>query len=180
LALGGWADILKWAFYAALALATAWLLWKHRGQLIQAIADLLRELRELLARLLGGGRSAADGLGTDERSSGSGPRHRAFAEFQDPFATGTYQRLPPDELVRYTFEAFEAWARDRGHSRTLDQTPHELVQRSIARQTPMYTEARRMAELYSEAAYGAGGISHEAAGGLREVWKLMRAAQNSA
>jgi hypothetical protein len=162
-------------FYAVLALAAAILLWKHRGQLAQVVSDLLREILELFARLLGGRRSAATAGGPDEPSATAG-RRRSFAEFQDPFATGTYLQVPPDELVRYTFEAFEAWARDGGHPRTPDQTPHELVQFAVTPQTPLHAEARRLAQLYCQSAYGSGGVSRDAANGLQGIWKLMHQA----
>ena len=51
------------------------------------------------------------------------PMWRRFADFSDPFAAGTAGRYPPEELVRYTFEALEAWARDNGQPRLPEQTP---------------------------------------------------------
>jgi len=172
----GLAGMVKLVFYLVGLLVIAYLLWKHRRPLIQAAVDILGEFRALLARLFGrpGDRPAVTtGTPADEDA----PRLPGFSEFRDPFVSGRHQRLSPDELVCYTFEAFEAWARDRGCPRTPDRTPRELVQMAVAPQTPMHDEARRMVGLYNELAYARGTISREAAQGLQVMWKLMRSTQ---
>jgi hypothetical protein len=83
------------------------------------------------------------------------------------------------ELVKYTFEAFEAWAGDRGCERTPDRTPSELIAQAIPAESPMFGEARRMARLYGEAAYGSRRVSPESAEELREFWQMMRASAGS-
>jgi hypothetical protein len=162
---------LKLLFYAILALAIGMFAWRHRAALLQAAADLLRELRAFFARLLGGRTAPVE---AEAETAALGPRRRTFGEFTDPFATGRDRQLPPVELVRYTFEAFEAWAGDRGQPRTPDQTPQELVHRALAPQTPMYAEARQMAQLYGQAAYASASISREAASKLSSLWHMMR------
>ena len=174
LSLGGLPNLLKWAFYIAAGLFIAFLIWKNRKEIFQAVADILRQLREVFAALFGRGRLEATD-DTDDQSPAAGARHRPFSEFQDPFTSGWHRKVPPDELVRYTFEAFEAWARDRGCPRSLDQTPYELIRRAVPPEEPMYAEARSMVRLYNEAAYATGTISPESADGLREIWSLMRA-----
>ena len=109
----GLAGVLKLLFYAVAAIAVAYLVWKYRRQLVQAIADILQQLRELIAGLLGG-KPAADHAAAEEQTSAARARSRRFADFRDPFATGEHRQIPPDELVRYTFAAFEAWANDHG------------------------------------------------------------------
>jgi hypothetical protein len=138
------------------------------------MSDILRQLGELLARLFGGRTAAA--AAADEAAAAKAPR-RTFAEFTDPFATGRHRQLPTEELVRYTFEAFEAWAGDRGSQRTPNQTPQELVREALAPQTPIYAQARHMVQLYNQAAYGAAGISREAALALEPLWRMMRSSR---
>jgi hypothetical protein len=166
-------DLFKWMFYFVLGLGILIFVWKNFAQIANSLVELLRQLRELLARLFGGGREAGAGDGTDDGPSPQNVPLPKFHDFQNPFATGRHEQLPPKELVRYTFEAFEAWARDGGHARTPDQTPHELVRDAIAPQMPMFAEARRMAELYGETAYGSGAVSREAANGLTRIWTMM-------
>jgi hypothetical protein len=87
--------------------------------------------------------------------------------------------MPPEELVRYTFAAFEAWANDRGKPRDLDCTPQEFVRIVLPPENEMQAEARRLARLYSEAAYAGARTPREAAGELRELWQQMRAARGT-
>jgi hypothetical protein len=121
---------------------------------------------------LGGKRSTGP---ADANEATPESRRPSFTEFRDPFMTGQYHRLPPEELVRYTFAAFEAWAYDRGTPRSPDCTPQELVGLAVEPETPVYTEARRLIRLYSQVAYASQRVPREAANGLSELWRLMRA-----
>lgn len=171
--LGIFAGALKLIFYIVIAIVAVVLFWRNRHALAQAVRDILRQLRELLARLFGG-RAIADGDAGPEAAR-SQIRYRTFAEYRDPFTSGEASRLAPEELVRYTFEAFEAWARDAGHPRSPDQTPAELVQLAVEPQTPLAEEARRMTRLYSEVAYAGGRATPQAVERLRDFWSLLRA-----
>ncbi|MEX2317136.1 MAG: DUF4129 domain-containing protein, partial [Pirellulales bacterium] len=172
------AGVLKMVLYAILAIVIAVLAWRNRQEIARAVTDILRMLRELLGRLFGG-RSATASGGAEAQTAAAQKRQQSFAEFRDPFATGDHRRVPPEELVRYTFEAFEAWARDGGCPRSADQTPAELVRAAVPPKTELHDEARRMLRLYSEVAYASGSVSHESADGLRQIWRLMRAQARS-
>jgi hypothetical protein len=170
---GGLAGLLKAIFYLVAGGAVLYLMWKHRGQLLAALVELIQSLRELLAKLFG--RQVTAVAGDDQvESAASRPSRRPFSEFRDPFASGDARRIPAAELVRYTFEAFEAWSAERGHPRTPDQTPHELVRAAVEPSTTMYTEAGRLVRAYNELAYAGGKVSSESADQLRTLWQLMR------
>ncbi|MFV2069861.1 MAG: DUF4129 domain-containing protein [Pirellulales bacterium] len=169
--IAGIGAILKLLFYAVIALIIGYLGWKNRRRLLAALADLMGQLRDLLARLLGRKPSAIN----DETDEPSAPRKVApptFAQFQDPFLSG--RSLAPEHLVRYTFEAFEAWARDQGIARRADQTPHELVRLAVPPQTDLSSEARRMVRLYNSLAYAGVKVPREQAARLQTLWALMR------
>jgi hypothetical protein len=173
-------DLFKWVFYFIIGLCILIFVWRNFSQIANSLVELFRQLRELLARLFGGGREAHARDGTGDGTSQQHVPLPKFHDFQNPFTTGRHEQLSPKELVRYTFEAFEAWARDSGHARTPDQTPHELVRDAIAPQSPMFAEARRMAELYGETAYGSGAVSREAANSLKRIWTMMHQATSPA
>lgn len=162
MSLGG---LLKWIVWIVGAVVLAILIAKHWEKIRQAIADLWAALF---------GRSPSAAAAGEAAASVPARRRRTFAEFQDPFAGGR-RPASPVELVKYTFEAFEAWAGDRGCERTPDRTPNELIVQSIPDESPMFAEARRMARLYGEAAYGSRRVSPESAEELREFWRMMRA-----
>jgi len=163
--------LLKGLFYLAIGLAIGYLVWKNRRGLVAALIDLVRQLRAWIAGLLGGKSSAADAI-AEETSVPPETAPPTFAQFQDPFLAR--RALPPEQLVRYTFEAFEAWARDRGIARRADQTPHELVRLAAPPQTGLSQEARRMVRLYNSLAYAGAKVPGEQAARLQTLWALMR------
>jgi hypothetical protein len=166
--LGGLAGLLKILFYAAIALCIAFLAWKYRHEILRAIADILSQLRQLF----GGKASTATAMADD--ASAPATRRPTFADFGDPFARGQQSSLPPEELVRYTFAAFEAWASDRGSPRSPDCTPQEFVSMVVEPQTPMHAEARRLVGLYSQVAYASKRLPRESVNDLQALWQIMR------
>ncbi|RIK81890.1 MAG: hypothetical protein DCC67_07795 [Planctomycetota bacterium] len=164
-------NLLKLILYALLALAILYLAWRYRAEIARACGEIIQQLRDFLARLFG--RRDAPLAEGDGAPLAAALRRRTFAEFTDPFLTGRHQQLPPAELVRYTFEAFEAWASDHGCPRTAGQTPHELLRHAVPSRSAMYEPARLLVRLYSEAAYASQPVAREAAGGLRELWHVM-------
>ena len=166
---GGVFGVLKILFYIVAGLLLLFLIWKYRVQILQAINDILSQLRALF----GGKKTTAD---EDENANTAAvARPPRFAEFRDPFLSDQHKRMPPEELVRYTFAAFEAWARDRGRPRTLDCTPQELINVAVEPKTPLFDEARRMVRMYGEVAYASRRIPRETANELSDIWQLMRA-----
>jgi hypothetical protein len=167
---GGLGGVLKLLFYVVAALVAVFLIWRYRQQLLQAITGILRQLRELF----GGRRATFDG----ESSEGAKATalRPSFTEFRDPFSSGQGGRWAPEELVRYTFAAFEAWANDRGSPRTPDCTPQELVTLVVEPKTPMHDEARYLLRLYSQVAYASQRVSREEAAKLSTFWQSMRSA----
>jgi hypothetical protein len=160
--------VLKILFYIVAALFVAYYAWKYRHQLMQAIADILRALRELF----GGGKASG---GADEKAAEAATvRPPSFTDFRDPFISGGANQMSPEELVRYTFAAFEGWAYDRGRPRTPDCTPQELIMMAVEPKTPMYDTARQLVRLYGEVAYASRRVPREAANELQDMWQLMR------
>ncbi len=162
--------VLKWAFYAAFALAVLYALWRFRHEVLAAIRAFLAELRDWWASLWGGRRDV--GLAKDEVVDIRVPPS-PFASFADPFASGAAGRLSPEELVRYSFEAFEAWSREHGCPRGPEQTPHELA-RDVARLNAFIAaDARHLADAYSRAAYGRARLDDNAREAMRQLWRQM-------
>jgi len=160
--------LFKFLFYGALSLLACFLAWTYRHQILQALADIVNQLRALF-----GGKSARAALDDPNAVSITAPT-ATFQDFRDPFATGQHSRMSPEELVRYTFAAFEAWANDRGRTRTPDCTPSELVLLAVDPESPMYEEARHLVRLYGEMAYAARNIPRESAGELVTLWQMMQ------
>jgi hypothetical protein len=162
-------SLVKWIFYGTLAVVAIVWLWMSRDRLASWLNQFIQAILDFWHRLFGGS-GGEGGDGADERGGARSARRR-FADFADPFVAGTAGSYRPEELVRYTFEAVEAWARDRGHPRELEQTPHEFA-RSLAEHAPtLVGEAAQLADLYCHAAYAPSTLPAAAVAGLSRLWQ---------
>lgn len=157
--------LVKWLFYGALGLVVV--VWAARNwrQIAEEIRRLLAELRDFGRRLFRGSVRP-----TVEEPPAAGRRRPTWADYPDPFATGEASRLSPDDLVRYTFEALEAWGSDRGRPRRPDETPYEYAQALAELAPAIAAELRVLAALYNRAAYAPGTLTPAEAFPLGRLW----------
>ena len=101
------ANIVKWIIYGVLIAAIGYAVWKNRAQLAEAWRDFWRRLLEFWHGLFGG---RADRDDSTRENAVIDEARRRFSDFSNPFATGAADAWPPEELVRYTFEALEVWS----------------------------------------------------------------------
>ncbi len=142
--------------------------WRHRAGIAAALRDLLSGFRSLWERLW---HRSSKTIETVEE--GGPPQRRSFADFADPFANGMAERLSADQLVQYTFEALEAWAREHGCPRDPQQTPHEFARSAGRCEESLGRWALRLADLYCEAAYAPGRLRLASTQPLKELWLVM-------
>ncbi len=166
--------ILKWLFYVALFGFVAYAAWRSRAALVQAVREFWKTWQAFWARLFGpegGGSQAADA-----REGGAAAGPRPFASYADPFAAGWAERWPLDEMIRYSFSALEAWAREHGCPRAPDQTPREFAERIGGRSPRLKSHCLVMAELYCRVAYAGGALPAQSMAALREFWQQLTSA----
>ena len=163
--------LLKWLFYLAVLLLALYWLFRSWKTVTAAWAQFLKELRELWQRLFGGKPTPEEETATHAERK---PAPRPFADFADPFATGTASRYTPDELVKHTFEAVEAWARENGFPREPEQTPHEFARQLTAAAESLGGNARTLADLYCYVAYAPGRLRAGRTKALAQLWQQLR------
>ena len=172
--LGGWLTTLfRWVFYGALIVVVAVWLWRSWDKVLAALRQFLAEWRAFWERLFGSKKEKGEQPAQTEEGS-SGPLLRPFAAFVDPFAAGTAAGYSPDELVHYSFEALEAWAREQGWPRGPEQTPHEFARLLGSRAGSLSRDTRRLADLYCWVAYAPGTLPQGRADSLRHLWHQMQ------
>jgi len=172
--LGFLGPLLKWLLYAALIAAAAYGLWRSRHELAAGLGRLLEAWRNFWSWLFGGKRKEKAAAAEAEPLAPRPPSRR-FADFIDPFAAGTADRYRPDDLVRYSFEALEAWASENGFPRKPDQTPYQFSRQVGARVKSLARDLRTLADLYYRAAYARGSLSLAGVRPLSKFWERLRA-----
>ncbi len=169
----GMAHVIKWLYYLAFFALAAYLVWRYWESIRTAVVGFLQAIRELWERLLGGRTSVSKSMPT-QASLPPEPAPRPFAAFADPFTTGKARHLAPRELVLYTFQALEAWAREHQLPRMDDQTPHEFAGQLGRMAGDIGREANRLADLYCAAAYSNVPLASSKVSRLEKLWTAMR------
>jgi hypothetical protein len=168
---GAFAWILRALFYLFLLVVVIVLAYLYREQLAAAWKKLLVELRELWERWFG--KKLAPALAAAETAPAA---PQPFAAFSDPFATGAAGRMSWAELVRYTFQAMEAFGRERGCPRATGQTPHEYAL-ALSQPFPQLGRfAAALADWYGQLAYASRAAAPAAVDPLKQLWQGMRSA----
>ena len=96
-----------------------------------------------------------------------------FLAFSNPFADGTADGRSPEELVRYSFEALEAWAGDRDAPRQPDETPLEFAARLGDQFVWLRPDSRRLALLVARMAYAEGNLPADSRSTLEHFWERL-------
>jgi phosphatidylglycerophosphate synthase len=107
-------------------------------------------------------------------------RVRSFASYVNPFLTGRVHEMSERELTAYTFDALQAWARERGWGRPPEQTPVEFGH-ALARHIPDRSwEVLGTVRLYVRIAYGAGAATPGSVEVLERLWNGLLAVPDMA
>lgn len=171
------APVLKWIVFALIALAVLFFVLRSGLQFLANFTDwarrLLDALRNFWANLFGGGRKTTEKEEQAEREERQ-LRERPFASFHNPFAGGRSDMAMP-ELIRYTFAAAQAWARERDLGRQPGETPLEFAGRIGAEVPALEADLQRLAVLYARAVYARGGLPGDSVAVLRQFWQRLEA-----
>ena len=120
-------------------------------------------------------REAAGESDDDEQAERAAPA-RPFASYVSPFLDGRGDRLPIKEVVRYTFAALQAWARERNVERRPEETPLEFAKRLGEEFPGLEMDVRRFTTLYARAAYDYSPLPGNSLEVVRQLWKRLETA----
>ncbi len=166
--------LIRLIYWLLVILFVGYLLWKYWDQVREAVRNFIRACQEFWQRLFGGRPQVVAEVATEAVANERPPR--PFSDFSDPFVSGMADRSSADELIRYTFAAFEAWAYERGFGREPEQTPHEFALAASRYNRDLGRDAARLAELYCWSAYGNSALPNSTVEHLRRFWKKLDAA----
>lgn len=160
--------LFKWLVYAAMTAGVIYMAIKNWPAVSAFFRNLWAELLAMFGRKPTA--SAAEG---EEASEEPVAPPRPFSAFSDPFRSGKAAQSSPGELVRYTFEALQAWAFENNCGRTPDQTPMEFGQRLQSRRLKISAEAHEVSLLYAQVAYGGHRPDDSSVATLQKLWRKL-------
>jgi hypothetical protein len=178
-AVRGLLTVLKWVVFGILALVVAFVVIRA---LVKFLANFTFWSRGLLAileawwqRLFGWWQPTAEPAPPPEEPQTRPIVRRPFSWYQNPFTSGQRVSRRPEELIRYSFEALDAWAHERGLGRRGDETPLEFTERLSHEYPALEGDARRLATLYAWAAYARAPLPAQVPTLVRQFWKCLEA-----
>jgi len=164
-------QFLRTALMIAAAIFGVWWLFRCRHLLLEiarslsgAIADFFRKLLDLVPAR----RPAKPSEPGPPR-----PKLRPLAEYKNPFYAGQEHSRPPAEIIIYTYDAVQAWAREQGMELHPEQTAREFCQEMAARSPELAASCRQLSFLYAHAAYGLHLPAHCDLEPLKELWRQL-------
>ena len=160
--------LFKWLVYGALAVVAFIMLNRHWSRIHEFLQRLWAELLNLL-----GWRRQREQAASTEQGASPAIEVLPFAAYENPFFTGAARRMSPAQLVQYTFEALEAWAREQVVARPPEQTPLEFAQELGQRVPALAKDATSTAALYVRVAYARNNPSRESVQVLERLWRRM-------
>lgn len=162
--------LFKFIVYGILICVGLFLLWKNWAAVCNFLSRLWNELLSLFGR---SPKARADNAEADDEEPVAPPR--PFSAFANPFRTGAAQNASPSELVRYTFEALQAWAFENNCGRSPSQTPMEFGQRLQNRKLSFAAEANEVSQLYARVAYASHRPTASNIQLLEQFWRKLQA-----
>jgi hypothetical protein len=164
-------QFLRTSLLVVAAIVVCWWLFRFRyllleiaSSLVAAIVDFFRKLLDLMpARKPVRPREPAP----------LRPKVRPLAEYANPFYAGREHTRPPVEIIIYTYEFVQAWAREQGLEVHPEQTAREFCQEMAARSPELAGAYRHLAFLYAHAAYGLRLPAHCDLEPLKELWRQL-------
>jgi hypothetical protein len=141
-----------------------YLLLEIARSLITAIVDFFRKLLDLVPAR----KPVKPGEAALPR-----PKLRPLAQYTNPFYAGEKHMRPPAEIIIYTYDFVQAWAREQGYEPHPEQTAREFCQEMAARSPELADAYRHLSFLYAHAAYGLRLPAHCDLEPLKELWRQL-------
>jgi hypothetical protein len=170
--------VLKWIVFAVLAVVVLVALFRGGLGFLANFTDwakrLLEAWKNFWASLFGKPKEEEQPQdGEEETAAEQSERVVPFSAFSNPFDSGRAERKSARELVRYTFRATEAWARERDLGRRPGETALEFLDRVGDEVPALEAEAKRLGQLHARAEYARGGLPANTAEQLRAFWEKL-------
>jgi hypothetical protein len=101
------------------------------------------------------------------------PRYRSFSQYKNPFFAGRNEAWPPEQILIYTYEALQVWAKEQGIEAHPARTAREFCA-EVGQHCPQVSElVGPLAAFYAYAAYGRKVPPQSDLEPVKELWRRM-------
>lgn len=174
--LGFLGTLLKWLVFAILALAALFFIFRSGLRWLANFTAWARNLLNSLAAWWNGLFGAAASTSESESPEETKAPLRPFSAFSNPFRSGLAGRASAEQVVRYTFRAFEAWAYEHDLARVPHDTPLEFMHQ-VGEAVPDLAEpGRRLLLLFLHVTYARGRLTPASLKTVEDFWNHLEGA----
>lgn len=152
--------LLKLVIFVVLLAVILVFAYQHRDQIRQWWESVLRFFR---------GESTAEELRSADQAAAPAKVHRSFASFRNPLSDGS----DPAAAIVVSFQALEAWGRERGAPRAEGETPSEYMRRARRLFGDAAPAGERLVEAYNRVVYGRGKPTRRDLAAAERTWQVM-------
>jgi hypothetical protein len=97
----------------------------------------------------------------------------SFAEYKNPFFAARDYAWPPEQIIIYSYEAVQVWAKEQGTAARPEETAREFCVRLGERHPELDAPLSQLARLYAHAAYGTKLPPNSDLEPIKELWRLL-------
>lgn len=100
-------------------------------------------------------------------------KFNSFAEYKNPFFAAEDYAWPPEQIIIYSYEAVQVWAKEQGAAAHPEETAREFCGRLGEHYPELNSHLSQLARLYAHAAYGTKLPPASDFEPIQELWRLL-------
>jgi hypothetical protein len=100
-------------------------------------------------------------------------KFNSFAEYKNPFFAAEDYAWPPEQIIIYSYEAVQVWAKEQGAAAHPEETAREFCGQLGEHYPELNSHLSQLARLYAHAAYGTKLPPASDFEPIQELWRLL-------
>jgi len=164
-------NFLRIAFWIIATLVIGGWIIRRRHLLLEMARSIISALKEFLRKFF-----VLTPLRKPVKKTGPIPvlaKFNSFAEYKNPFFAAKDHAWPPEQIIIYSYEAVQVWAKERGLAARPEETAREFCGRLGEQRPELDSPLEQLARLYAHAAYGTKLPPNSDLEPIRELWRLL-------
>jgi hypothetical protein len=168
-------NLLRAAFLIIAALVIGTWIIRRRHMLLEMAKSFLAALAQFFRKLFDLTPTRKPSKKT-EQPAPAPVNFSTFAEYRNPFFAAKDHAWPPEQIIIYSYEAVQVWAKEQGIPARPEETAREFCSRLSEHYPELDASFSQLAHLYAHAAYGKKLPPNSDLEPIKELWRRMSVA----
>jgi hypothetical protein len=164
-------NFLRTAFVIAAVLVIGGWIIRRRLMLLEMARSIIAALAQFFRTLFDLTPSRGPAKKTEPAPARA--KFSSFAEYKNPFFAAKDYAWPPEQIILYSYEAVQVWAREQGIAARPEETAREFCGRLGEQRPELDSQLDPLARLFAHAAYGTKLPPDCDLEPIRELWRRL-------